>query len=297
MKTLTVFTPTFNRAHLLPRLYESLCNQTSTDFLWMVIDDGSSDITSELIKKWQTEEKIEIQYFYKENGGMHTAHNLAYSKINTELNVCIDSDDWMPEDAVEKILNDLLHLQDKNIAGIIGLDSYAGGAVVGHKFPEHITRGNLDLLKLKFNIGGDKKFVLKTSVVKTFPNYPEYAGEKLVPLGILYHMIGRQYDFILSNEIFCIVEYQSEGSTHTIFKQYRQSPKGFAYVRIMQIRYSYSLSDKIRNFGHLISSAVFADDYFLPFQAGNKILAIISFPLGILLNIYIRIKTFKIKWK
>src|SRR5690554_1440544 len=99
-KTITIFTPTFNRAHLLPRLYQSLCSQTSSDFLWLVIDDGSSDGTDELVKEWQEENKIAIEYHFKENGGMHTGHNLAYQVIDTELNVCIDSDDYMPEDAV-----------------------------------------------------------------------------------------------------------------------------------------------------------------------------------------------------
>ena len=100
---LTVFTPTYNRKHLLPVLYKSLCAQTDKNFIWLLIDDGSSDGTEETVKQWQNENKINIEYFYKKNGGMHTAHNAAYRLISTELNVCIDSDDSMPEDAVEKI--------------------------------------------------------------------------------------------------------------------------------------------------------------------------------------------------
>ena len=103
---LTVFTPAYNRAHTLLRTYESLRIQRCKDFIWMIVDDGSVDNTAELVAQWQLQDNgFEIQYIYKENGGMHTAHNTAYEHIKTELNVCIDSDDMMAVDAVEKILN------------------------------------------------------------------------------------------------------------------------------------------------------------------------------------------------
>ena len=106
MATLTVFTPAYNRAHTLPRTYESLLRQDCKDFLWLIVDDGSTDNTAELVRDWQSRDSgFEIQYIYKENGGMHTAHNTAYENIDTELNTCIDSDDYMTDDAVEKIVN------------------------------------------------------------------------------------------------------------------------------------------------------------------------------------------------
>jgi glycosyltransferase involved in cell wall biosynthesis len=104
MKLLTVFTPTFNRAYCLEKCYKSLVNQTCYEFVWLIIDDGSTDQTKVLVEKWKKEEKVEINYIWQENQGMHGAHNTAYEQIDTELNVCIDSDDYMPEDAVEKII-------------------------------------------------------------------------------------------------------------------------------------------------------------------------------------------------
>ena len=102
---LTIFTPAYNRAHTLPRTYESLCLQKCKDFIWLVVDDGSRDNTAEQVRKWQCNDNgFEIRYVYKENGGMHTAHNTAYELIDTELNTCIDSDDKLALDAVEKIL-------------------------------------------------------------------------------------------------------------------------------------------------------------------------------------------------
>lgn len=100
---LTVFTPTFNRAECLKKGYEALCRQTCKEFVWLVVDDGSTDQTRLLVEQWSRQEKgFEVRYIYKENGGLHTGYNVAIANIDTELSVCIDSDDYMPDDAVEK---------------------------------------------------------------------------------------------------------------------------------------------------------------------------------------------------
>ncbi|WP_313504619.1 glycosyltransferase family 2 protein [Kaistella carnis] len=291
MKKLTIFTPTYNRANLLPRIYKSLCRQTSQDFLWLVIDDGSSDGTEHLIQKWQSENEIEIHYHYKKNGGMHTGHNAAYELIETELNVCIDSDDYMPEDAVEKILTTWDKVEDKTeYAGIIGLDANQDGEIIGTAIPSNLLKGTLHELYLEHKVTGDKKVILRTDIVKKYPAYPEYENEKLVPLGILYLMIGQDYDLLYSNDIFCIVEYQPDGSSNSIFKQYRQSPRGFAYSRKIQIKYSNKLTDQFKNYMHLISSSIFAGDLSLAFKGVNPVKSLAIYPFGLLMNLYIKSK-------
>lgn len=101
---LTIFTPTYNRKDLLSRCYESLRKQTSNNFEWLIIDDGSTDGTIDYVDRWINERnKFNIRYIYQQNQGMHGAHNTAYENINTELNTCLDSDDYMADDAVEKI--------------------------------------------------------------------------------------------------------------------------------------------------------------------------------------------------
>jgi len=131
MYTLTVFTPTYNRAHTLSRTYDSLCQQSCKDFEWLIIDDGSKDDTQSNVNKWITEKKIDICYIYKENGGLHTAYNTAIANIDTELCVCIDSDDWMPDDAIEKVLTFWEKYGSDEVAGIVGLDCYSDGKVIG----------------------------------------------------------------------------------------------------------------------------------------------------------------------
>ena len=289
MIQLTIFTPTFNRAHLLPRLYKSLCNQTNKDFVWVIIDDGSVDNTQELVSEWKEKGEIDIEYHYKENGGMHTGHNLAYKVIKTELNVCIDSDDFMPNDAVEKILNKWECCSEGNIAGIVGLDATKDGEMIGSKLPNKTSGSFIDIYE-KYQCYGDKKVVLRTDIVKEFPPYPEYKNEKLVPLGCLYNLIGSKYDFIYDNEVYCIVEYQEGGSSHAIFKQYKQSPRGFAYARKLNNKLLKKPSSRFKNAVHIGSSAIFSKDYKLLYEKNRTLLNVIVFPLSVILNIYVRFK-------
>lgn len=140
---LTIFTPAYNRAHTLPRTYESLCRQSCKDFLWLVVDDGSTDNTAELVHTWQScDNGFEIQYIYKENGGMHTAHNTAYANIHTELNTCIDSDDTLADGAVEKILRKWSKVKERGYAGIVGLDADFDGNIIGKRLPGSYDRND-----------------------------------------------------------------------------------------------------------------------------------------------------------
>lgn len=289
-KTLTVFTPTFNRAYCLHIGYEALKRQTCKDFKWLIIDDGSTDNTKELVDSWIAEGIVEIEYHYKENGGMHTGHNKAYELISTELNVCIDSDDYMPDNAIELIINKWNNFSDKSyLAGMIGLDAFKNGKITGNKIPDNLIKGSLDDLYQKYNVTGDKKIVLRTDVVKKYPPYPEYDKERLVPLDILYLIIGKDYDFVYDNSIYCIVEYLEDGSSKNIFKQYTQSPRGFAYARKIQIKYSNSLLYILKNYVHLVSSALFAKNLSIAFHQTNPLLVIFALPFGLILNLFIRI--------
>ncbi|WP_304343516.1 glycosyltransferase family 2 protein [Chryseobacterium koreense] len=288
---LTIFTPTYNRAHLLPRLYKSLCEQTAMNFIWMIIDDGSTDGTAMIVEEWKREADFEIQYHYKENGGMHTAHNMAYAIIDTELNVCIDSDDQMPPGAVEKIINIWKANTNPQAAGIIGLDADLEGKVLGTPIPRDLKKGNLKDLYKKFGVTGDKKLVLRSELTKQYPAYPEYKKEKLVPLGILYLMIGNDYDFIYSNEVLCLVDYQEGGSSNTIQKQYFQSPRGFAYAKQVQKKYSHSAKEQITYSIHIGISSLITKDFSLMNQGPKIFLNWLFLPLAYLGFVYLKRKT------
>ena len=294
MKTLTVFTPTYNRAHLLPRVYESLKNQTSQNFIWMIVDDGSTDDTRMLVEQWQQENILEITYLYKENGGMHTGHNTAYTNIITPFNVCIDSDDYMPPQAVEIILREVKNIDgNPEYCGIIGLDATSDGAVIGTPIPAHLDKVKLNELYLLHGVTGDKKMVYRTDLMQSVPPYPEYKGEKFVPLDYKCLLLDQKYYLKPVNEVLVIVEYQDDGSTRNMLKQYRRHPRGFAFSRISRIDYGITMKEKLKNAVHLVSSSFFINDPSLWFKTKHTPLVLSAIPAGILLNLYIRLKTKK----
>ena len=104
-KRITVFTPTYNRAYILPQCYEALKRQTCQDFIWQIVDDGSTDNTRELVDKWIQEGTIEIQYIYQQNKGMFGAHNTGHKNLTTELCIGCDSDDYLFDDCIRQVLD------------------------------------------------------------------------------------------------------------------------------------------------------------------------------------------------
>ncbi|MGV8092858.1 MAG: glycosyltransferase family 2 protein [Mangrovibacterium sp.] len=287
MKTLTVFTPTYNRAYCLHKCYESLKRQTSKDFLWIIVDDGSTDNTRELIKSWIQVGLVEIEYYYKENGGMHTAHNEAYKNICTELNVCIDSDDYMPDNAVELIINKWRKEGAENYAGILGLDvDTKGNRIAKNAFPENLKACKYMDLK-KYGVIGDIKFVYRTEIIKKYLPYPIFPGENYLSVGFIYALIDLKYDMLCSNDVYCIVEYMSDGISKNKVFQYKKYPKGFAHIRKIMMTISPTFMSRYRSAIHYVSSSIFAKNKRFISESPKKELTICAIPLGILLNIYI----------
>jgi len=286
---LTVFTPAYNRAYTLPRTYESLCSQNCKNFIWLIVDDGSSDNTADLVKEWQTKDNgFEIRYIYKENGGMHTAHNTAYANIDTELNVCIDSDDALAPDAVQIIADTWIKVRDKGYAGLLGLDAEFIGRIIGAGFPEGLTETTLDGY-YRSGGRGDKKLVLRTDVVREYPPYPVFEGEKFVPLGSLYTMIDQKYKLYVVNTVLCLVEYMADGSTKNMLRQYFRNPQGFRYGRLITLKANVTLKRKIILYIHYTAESMLAHEPILR-DAPEKIIGAITAPFGALLALYIKFR-------
>lgn len=285
---LTVFTPTFNRAYTLHLCYESLKKQTCKDFIWLIIDDGSSDNTKELVQSWIATNEIPIKYHYQENLGMHGAHNTAYELIDTELNVCIDSDDYMPDDAVEKIISFWKKHGNKNFAGIIGLDATPTGDVIGTKLPDIVKAAKLTDLHGKFKIKGDKKLVYRTELTKKTSPYPIFPGEKYCPLSFKYILIDQECPLLILNEVLCHVEYLNDGSTMNIIKQYKKNPRGFSFFRNVAMQYAPTLKEQFRESTHYVSSSLMSKNYRFLLDSPRIFTTFCSIPLGFILYLYIR---------
>lgn len=292
MATLTVFTPAYNRAHTLGRTYDSLLRQENKDFIWLIVDDGSADETAQLVRSWQNNDNgFEIRYVFKENGGMHTAHNTAYAHIDTELNVCIDSDDMLASGAVDKILKKWETVKNQGYAGIVGLDADFDGNIIGCGFPENMTETTL---KGYYDAGGrgDKKLVYRTDVINRYPPYPVFEGEKYVALAYKYRLIDREYKLAVLNEVLCEVEYQTDGSSMNMWGQYRRNPQGFAFWRTIQAQDPASKAELVKNTIHYCSSEILAKqkgDRVAPYP--HRVLRWLCMPFGALLACYIQYKT------
>lgn len=288
---LTVFTPTFNRAYTLHKCYESLLRQTSNQFIWLIIDDGSTDNTSELVKDWINENKINIRYHYQRNQGMHGAHNTAYELINTEINTCIDSDDYMTDDAVEKIINFWIKNKREELAGFVALDSYENGEIIGTKFPEGLKETKYFDIYNILGVKGDKKFVYRSDLTKLYP-YPIFEGEKYVSLAYKYAKLDDYYKLGIMNEVICIVEYMQDGSSLNMFKQYRRNPKGFSFIRIENMKDSrISSKRRFRECIHYVASSIIARNKNFLSEVPYKGTVILALPFGILFYLYILKKT------
>lgn len=227
---ITVFTPTYNRAKLLHRIYDSLLGQTNQRFRWLIIDDGSTDGTKAVVDRFIQDGKIEIRYVYKPNGGLHTGYNAAIARLDTELAVCIDSDDWLPEDAIEKIRLAWEKYGSEDVAGLIGLDCTPDGQLIGDHLPDGAAINPVALLASRTN-RGDKKYVVRSDCYRQVAPMPEFPGERNFNPHYLILKLCAAYRFIGVDAPLCIVDYQPDGMTANQYKQYLDSPRSFAQLR------------------------------------------------------------------
>lgn len=235
---ITVVTPTYNRADLLPRLYESLVTQTNQDFEWLVVDDGSTDNTDELIRCYCQENVIKISYIKQENAGKHTALNRGIACIESELTFIVDSDDYLPADAVEIILS--YHHKYKGTPGLCGysfLRCHQDGRVNTAYFPEDEKIASYLETRINGNIGGDKAEVFYTDILKKYP-FPVYEGEKYMPEDAVWMQMSGPYQMVHINRNVYICDYLEGGLTNTGRKMKIHSPKG------MVLRSKIYLDDK-----------------------------------------------------
>lgn len=285
----TIFTCTYNRAKHLKRLYEKLKEQTNLDFKWLLIDDGSTDGTKEYVDEIQNEKIIDITYVRKENGGLLTGYNRAITYLDTELAVCIDSDDFPPCDMVEIIHRKWEALRkDELCAGIVGLDQSINGEILGKKFAEPTI--NFLQYQLDPEMRADRKIVVRTDLYKKAAPLREYKGELGISPHMLHMIICETHYFAAINDVLCIVDYQKDGMSSNVLKQYYKSPHYFMDLR------DYTLRKEIAPFKRKILDSVhYTSSCFLCHCVGEKFFFMpkkyITWPLlpvGFILSRYIK---------
>lgn len=289
MKQITVFTPSYNRAYILPKCYEALKRQTCQDFVWLIIDDGSSDNTRKLVEQWQKEGILEIEYIYQENKGMHGAHNTGHINCKTELCIGCDSDDYLFDDCIEIVLNKWnSRSMDVDYSGVIGMCHDDDGKPLA-QIPEEIDETTLYDLRYKYKIKGDFKFALRTDLLNQY-EYPMIPGERYIAVGYIYFLIDQGHKLLVYHGPLCCQNYLADGEVTNKTKRYVTAPKGYMIYRNAMIPIMHNFKEKWWQATHYVSSAIFAKDKNFLREAAEKLPVIAAIPSGILLNLFIRYK-------
>lgn len=208
---LTICTPTYNREKLLFDLYESLKKQTSKDFEWIIIDDGSTDCTGQKVKVWIEKEKdFPIRYIKKENGGKHTAVNIGIELAAGDYFMIVDSDDFLTNDAVEIIHHEFIKLLPGQFAGIGFNKIFENGDIVGKTFAgEFVDATNFE--RSKFGIQGDKAEVFFVNVINQY-RFPVFKEEHFLTEAIVWNRIAHDgFKFRWINKGVYVCRYQPDG--------------------------------------------------------------------------------------
>ena len=222
---ITVFTPLYNRAHLLSRIFESLCEQTYKDFEWVIVDDGSSDNSKDIIAQFiELKNNFSIRYFYQENGGKHRAINHGVKEAKGELFLILDSDDSLPNDSLETISHYYVQIKDdQSLGGVAGYMAHHDGSVIGQCSTKGVIDANSLDYRYQYRATGDMCEVFKTSVLKEFP-FPEIEGEKFVPEALVWNRIAQKYKLRWFQEVIYYRDYLEGGLTDKIIKIRMKSP-------------------------------------------------------------------------
>ena len=279
-KFITVFTPTYNRAYCLENAYKSLCQQNCQDFVWMIVDDGSTDNTHDLVGMWSRESKILIRYYRTKNGGKQKAHNFAVNLAESELFICLDSDDILAENAIEYILIEWKK-KHSNVAGIV---AYKGNLdtdeLLSTDFPK------MGLAKLgdiyRFGFVGETALVYRADILKKYL-YPNIPGEFYMPDSYVYENIDCDYDLIILPRILEICRYMSDGTSINMHKTHKNNPIGYAKYYNQKSMLASSYRERYFSIIHYIAFSLLAGTGRICRRSPFKIITALLFPAGVLL--------------
>ena len=249
----TIMTPTYNRCNLLKRLYDSIVNQNRNDVEWLVVDDGSTDNTREVVESFLKDGKLKIRYIYQENGGKYKAYNTGIDKAEGELFFCVDSDDVLTDNALDILEYEYDKIKaNKGVAGIVSLKIDCDDKVLSDFLPDGEILHFYEL-KNKYKVFGEFCIIYFLSVLKNF-RYPDVSPEKFVTDSVLYDRIDKEYKMFTVNKVMNICEYQSDGLTSIIRTNMIKNPTGYKIYYMQRIDMPCSFKER---FGYIIRYNVF----------------------------------------
>ena len=285
-KLITVLTATYNRAHLLPDLYQSLCRQTSKAYEWVIIDDGSEDGTKELVSKWlQKDNGFTIRYSFVLNGGKNRAINFGVKQVETPFTMIVDSDDYLTDDAIEYLtekLDDII--SEEILAGIAGLRGISKDESLNKldfKRDSYVLANNLE--RKDYGLDKDACEVYRTDLLRSHP-FEVWEGEKFVPEEIVWNQLALEgYSLRWYNRVTCIVRYQEEGLTKGSWELLKKNPMGYASLYRQRIGLSKSWKDKFNNNVQMIALSFLAGNLRKAFDENFTFTSLLALPAGMAL--------------
>ena len=280
---LTIFTPTYNRKDLLKRLYMSLYKQNCKDFVWIIVDDGSSDGTKDMVNQWEKASDFEIRYIFQQNQGKSAAFNKGIDLAETELFLCVDSDDYLSNVAVNNVLVFWREYKGDNI-GILARREVT-------KVPSKIVTGVrttlLDAYRVH-NIKGDTMIVHKLEVLKKY-RFPQFENEKFVPEAYLYDKLDQHGTLVFLNEVLYHGNYNKDGYTQNMAKVIKNNPLGYEAFILQRLQRDSSLkyitTDSIRYVA--VEKVLNIPFYDCIMKSPRPLLTVVSYLAGVLFY-YIR---------
>ena len=301
MCKLTIFTATYNRGHLIYRLYESLQKQRDFNFEWLVIDDGSSDNTKELFDKWLTEpNSFTIRYYYQENQGLIRSLNKGIELANGDYFSKIDSDDYVLDDYSKDIMRWIEELNDSSeVYAVSGLRVRSDGVPLKGCMP-NIPNGKgyidaTDLERKKYDLDADMCEAWRTDVLRKHP-FPVWQGEKFAPEQLVFYDLAlkglkiRWYPIAIS-----VCEYQEGGLTLGAGKLEKENPMGYAMMYNQNLKIFSSFKRNLYDAMQMTALIVYARKFSYLKESNNRLATVLTFPIGFLLSIRRKIQYARIQ--
>jgi glycosyltransferase involved in cell wall biosynthesis len=246
-KLLSIVTPTYNRGYLLENCYQSLKIQTNKNFEWIIVDDGSTDNTKQIVSNFIAEKSgINIVYVQKKNGGKHTALNISHKYINGDYVLMLDSDDTLIETAVEEALDGWSKFSDNEDVGVV---TFLKGSTT-EKPNAYVKEEGVPLNNFKCNricvFSSDCCEIIRTDLFKKYP-FPEFANEHFMSEGVLWNRVAQTHKYVYINKVIYICEYLEGGLTKSGRTMRIKNPYGGMLNSDLNMNKQNSLKKRIKN--------------------------------------------------
>ena len=287
---ITVFTPTYNRAHTLNQLYQSLLQQNCYDFEWLVINDGSTDDTETLFNKWlEKENPFSIRYYAVKNGGKQRAINQALQLAKGEYFFIVDSDDSLLPHAITFIKNAFKSLpKDDSFIGISGIKGGLDGKPL-HRTPSidsaigYVDANNLE--RMQYGLQADMAEAFFTEKIQKY-TFSVWEGENFTPEAVVWNQMALDgYKLRWFNQVIYLCEYQEDGLTRSSWKLLKNNPMGYALLFNILLKSTKGIKERINLTLQFISCCCIAKEYSYIKECHSKVLSLLLFPLGWLLSL------------